>query len=102
MKTFVNALILSAILTACSGAAKDENLITMGFTPAESTDKVTSNGQVIGDLLEKATGYKYKIYVASDYTALVESHSANASAKLRSMSYRWRWGFSRPSRRCQA
>ena len=49
----------------------------MGFTPAESTDKVSSNGKVLADLLEKSTGYKFQVYVSSDYTALVEAMKTN-------------------------
>ena len=48
----------------------------MGFTPSESTEKVSLNGKVLADLLEKKTGLKFKIYVASDYTCLLYTSDA--------------------------
>lgn len=77
-KKLIYSGILSVLAAGCTGSAsKDANIIKMGFTPAESTDKVTANGKVLADLLEKATGYKFQIYVASDYTALVEAMKTN-------------------------
>jgi phosphonate transport system substrate-binding protein len=64
---------LILVLGACSKQAENGAVIKMGFTPAESTEKVSSNGQVLAALLEKKVGKKFKIYVANDYTALVES-----------------------------
>ncbi len=60
------------VLSACT-KKEDTQTIKMGFTPSESTEKVSLNGKVLADLLEKKTGLKFKIYVASDYTALIEA-----------------------------
>lgn len=77
MKLFTVAMFTAAVLGGCSGKRADKNEIVMGFTPAESTEKVTSNGEVIAKLLAKETGFKFKVYVASDYTALVEAMKSN-------------------------
>lgn len=68
----------SLALTGCTKGCKSANndggpTFTMGFTPAENAETVTTNGQVIADLIHKQTGIKIKTYVASDYTALIES-----------------------------
>jgi phosphonate transport system substrate-binding protein len=59
------------ILQGCSDIDSAENPIRMAFNPAEASDRVNTNGKLVGDLLEKATGLKYKTFVASDYTALI-------------------------------
>ncbi|MDZ4677537.1 MAG: phosphate/phosphite/phosphonate ABC transporter substrate-binding protein [Oligoflexia bacterium] len=59
-------------LTACTKKS-DEVIYTMGFTPAENAETVNTNGKVIADIIFKKTGIKIKTYVASDYTALIES-----------------------------
>ena len=66
------SLCLSLFLGGCT-KKPTEDVIKMGFTPAESTEKVNSNGTVLAKLLEKKTGKKFKVYVANDYTALIES-----------------------------
>ncbi len=65
--------VLAFFFANCSAPKEDENLIRMGFTPAESTEKVNASGKVLADILEKQTGFKYKTFVASDYTALIEA-----------------------------
>jgi phosphonate transport system substrate-binding protein len=50
-----------------------DEIYTMGFTPAENAETVTTNGKVIADLIFKKTGIKIKTNVATDYTALIES-----------------------------
>ncbi|MBS1983854.1 MAG: phosphate/phosphite/phosphonate ABC transporter substrate-binding protein [Bdellovibrionales bacterium] len=72
----LSTLLTIALLSACTGKPK-ENVVKMGFTPAESTDKVSANGKVLADMLEKSTGLKFQVYVASDYTALVEAMKSN-------------------------
>lgn len=73
--SFVLALAVFAILTACTpkNTSEGETVIRMGFTPAESTEKVNASGKVMADIMEKQTGFKYKTFVASDYTALIEA-----------------------------
>lgn len=70
----VGFLTLATVLGA-SGCTKssDEVVYTMGFSPAENAETVTTNGKVVADLIYKKTGIKLKTYVASDYTALIES-----------------------------
>ncbi len=75
--TILGALGLGLILSACTGKKQDGTLIKIGFTPAESTEKVENNGKVLAALLEKQTGLKFQVYVASDYTALIESLRSN-------------------------
>jgi len=69
----VAGVVVLSLSMGCTRKAEDANVIRMGFTPSESTEKVTANGKVLAELLEKSTGLKYQIYVASDYTALVEA-----------------------------
>jgi phosphonate transport system substrate-binding protein len=64
-------LLILGLISACSKPTDDENIIRMAFNPAESSDKVNTNGKLVGDLLEKSTGLKFKTFVASDYTALI-------------------------------
>lgn len=68
---------LGVLLAACTGKKDDAQVIKIGFTPAESTEKVATNGAVFAQLLEKETGFKYQVYVASDYTALIEAMRSN-------------------------
>jgi phosphonate transport system substrate-binding protein len=71
-------LALVALLASCTGSKQeDSGVIRMGFTPSESAEKVTANGKVLAELLEKKTGLKFDVFVASDYTALVESMRTN-------------------------
>jgi ABC-type phosphate/phosphonate transport system substrate-binding protein len=46
-------LALFLVLTACSGKKQDADLIIMGFNPAESSEKVMTNGQALTKLLEQ-------------------------------------------------
>ena len=74
MLHFLIFLLTSAIgVSGCSKKEDETSTIRMGFTPAENTDTVSANGKVVATLLEKQTGYKFKSWVASDYTALVEA-----------------------------
>jgi phosphonate transport system substrate-binding protein len=68
---------LALISQACSRSKTASDVVKMGFTPAESTEKVSSNGKILADLLEKKTGLKFQVFVASDYTALVEAMKSN-------------------------
>jgi phosphonate transport system substrate-binding protein len=71
---FVFASLLTALmLVSCSPKKDSGPTLVMGFTPAESSEKVMSNGKVISDIIEKETGVKVKTFVATDYTALVEA-----------------------------
>ena len=76
-KKSIIVLPLIAALAQCSAKKDDSQVIKMGFTPSESSEKVNANGKVLADLLEKKTGFKFKIYVASDYTALIEAMRSN-------------------------
>lgn len=67
------SLFLAAILVTACTKKSDEVVYTMGFTPAENAETVTSNGKVIADLIHQKTGIKIKTYVATDYTALIEA-----------------------------
>jgi phosphonate transport system substrate-binding protein len=64
---------LGSIVSCTKSNPEDENTVKMVFNPAESSDKVNTNGKAVGDILEKVTGLKYKTFVASDYTALIEA-----------------------------
>ncbi|MBK9293017.1 MAG: phosphate/phosphite/phosphonate ABC transporter substrate-binding protein [Oligoflexia bacterium] len=66
-------LLLSAFLLTSCFKKSNETVYTMGFTPAENVDVVTTNGKVISDIVYKKTGVKLKTYVATDYTALIEA-----------------------------
>jgi phosphonate transport system substrate-binding protein len=64
--------LLFTLLTGCTRKS-DEAVFTMGFTPAENAETVNTNGKVLADIIFRKTGLKIKTYVASDYTALIES-----------------------------
>ncbi len=73
-KTWFSTLLCAiSLLSSCTNNTDDKNTIRMGFTPSESSEKVTANGTVLADILGKATGLKFKIYVANDYTALIQA-----------------------------
>lgn len=61
------------ILSCTKGSKKSEIVYTMGFNPPENTEVVQTNGKALADLLEKRTGYKFKTFIATDYTALIEA-----------------------------
>ena len=71
MGKFLSFIVVLSLFN--SGLAWAEEVYTMGFTPAENAETVTTNGKVIADLIYKKTGIKIKTYVATDYTALIES-----------------------------
>jgi phosphonate transport system substrate-binding protein len=77
-KSLIVAVVIS-LFTQCTKkpVADAVPTIKMGFTPAESTDRVNTNGATLARLLEKSTGYHFEVYVASDYTALVEAMRSN-------------------------
>lgn len=64
-------LALFSLFLSCSKPAEEKDVIRMAFNPAEASDRVNTNGKAVGDILEKTTGYKFKTYVTSDYTALI-------------------------------
>jgi len=72
-KKLMSLLVVISIGCSACTKKKDENTFTMGFTPAENAEVVTTNGKVISDLILEKTGIKVKTYVASDYTALIEA-----------------------------
>ncbi|MBN1755328.1 phosphate/phosphite/phosphonate ABC transporter substrate-binding protein [bacterium] len=49
----------------------DSDYFVMGFTPSENADVVQTNGDSLAALLEELTGYRFRTYVALDYSALV-------------------------------
>ena len=56
-----------------TGTAQASKTITIGFTPAENAENVETNGEALAGALEKYTGLKIKVYVASSYAAVVEA-----------------------------
>ena len=63
--------VVFAALSANADAAKKE--VVMGFNPAENVDVVEMNGKAFAKYFEEKTGHKVKMFVATDYTALIES-----------------------------
>jgi phosphonate transport system substrate-binding protein len=66
-------LIFSPIVSCTKNAKEKTKVYTMGFNPPENSEVVQLNGDALAELLEKKTGYKFKTFIATDYTALVEA-----------------------------
>lgn len=67
----VTSLGVAAAGPAAQAAPKTE--IRIGFNPAENADVVETNGKLFSEYYKKATGLDVKTFIATDYTALIES-----------------------------
>lgn len=76
-KVLLRSLLLSVLILPILGCTKEarnkSKIFTMGFNPPENSDVVQTNGDALANLLEKRTGYKFKTFIATDYTALIEA-----------------------------
>ncbi|HLB59043.1 MAG TPA: phosphate/phosphite/phosphonate ABC transporter substrate-binding protein [Bdellovibrionota bacterium] len=77
-RTLLWSVCLIALLTISSGCTKKEKpneqqVFTMGFNPPENAEVVQTNADALAKVLEEKTGYKFKTFIATDYTALVEA-----------------------------
>jgi phosphonate transport system substrate-binding protein len=54
-----------------------DNPIKMAFVPSADSQKVLSSGEPLGQLLEKETGYSFKVSVPTSYAAVVEAMGAS-------------------------
>lgn len=76
-KVLIRSLLIILIfspIVGCTKSTKEKvKVYTMGFNPPENSEVVQLNGNALAELLEKKTGYKFKTFIATDYTALVEA-----------------------------
>lgn len=76
-KVLIRSLLLTLLIFPIVGCTKETKnrtkVFTMGFNPPENSDVVQTNGDALAKLLEKRTGYKFKTFIATDYTALIEA-----------------------------
>ncbi|NPV91843.1 MAG: phosphonate ABC transporter substrate-binding protein [Firmicutes bacterium] len=73
---------LSMLLSGCGGTSgakpttAEVKTLRVGAIPAEDSEKVRKTYQALGSYLEKKTGMKVEIFVATDYTGVVEAMRA--------------------------
>lgn len=77
-----SAIVGAIIVAACGvggGAAlgTKDNPIKMAFVPSSDSQKVLASGEPLGQLLEKETGYSFKVSVPTSYAAVIEAMGAN-------------------------
>ncbi len=66
-------LLLAFFLFSSNLPAAEKNEIIIGFNPAENADTVETNGKAFSQYFKQKTGLAVKIFVSSDYTALIEA-----------------------------
>jgi phosphonate transport system substrate-binding protein len=72
-------LFLMVLLTAIFGiptstiAAPSKSTLVMGFNPAENVEVYEQNGKKLAEAFKQKTGIDVKIFIATDYTALIEA-----------------------------
>ncbi len=76
---------ISAVLTGCGGsdgkpaaapAAPEMKVLRVGAIPAEDAQKTRENYKSLAGYLEKKTGLKVEIFVATDYSGVIEAMRA--------------------------
>ncbi len=65
--------ILLLFLYSASVVAAEKTEIVMGFNPAENAASMETKSKALSDYFESHIGVKVKIFVATDYTALIEA-----------------------------
>lgn len=65
--------LLSSSCTERGELGSTKNPVKMYFVPSMEAGKVVTSGNAIAAALEKATGYKYKIAVPTNYAAVIEA-----------------------------
>ena len=80
--TLACAVTLATLVAACGvggGAAlgTKDNPIKMAFVPSADSQKVLDSGEPLGQLLEKETGYSFKVSVPTSYAAVIEAMGAS-------------------------
>ncbi|MGI6250213.1 MAG: phosphate/phosphite/phosphonate ABC transporter substrate-binding protein [Anaerolineaceae bacterium] len=77
----VLVLVFAFVLGACQPKAPElgteANPIQWVFVPSGELEKVSASAQGVADLLHKETGYYFKTFVATDYTAAIEAECSN-------------------------
>jgi phosphonate transport system substrate-binding protein len=75
---------VSLLLAACQPAVvvpdnlgTEENPITWVMVPSGDTERISSGGQLMADLIYEETGLVIETFVATDYAAAVEAMCAN-------------------------
>lgn len=76
------AVVSATLIAACGvggGAAlgTKDNPIKMAFVPSSDSQKVMASGEPLAQLLEKETGYSFKVSVPTSYAAVIEAMGAN-------------------------
>lgn len=67
-------LILAALLLVSTAAfAKAPEVINFGVIATDNTNFLKDQFQPLADAMSKSTGYKVKLYLASDYTGAIEA-----------------------------
>ncbi len=78
---FAFVLVTSMLFSACQATppalGTETNPIQWVFVPSGELQKVSASAQNVADLLQKETGYYFKTFVATDYTAAIEAECAN-------------------------
>jgi phosphonate transport system substrate-binding protein len=65
------ALLLGLCLPAHSAPSK--TTVVMGFNPAENSEIIETNGKKMSDYFKTKAGLDIKMFIATDYTALIEA-----------------------------
>ena len=76
------ALALGIFLTGCSDRREDPPLepkreIVIGLNPSERSEKTQQNADLLATLIEKKINMPVKMFVAQDYSGLVEALRAH-------------------------
>lgn len=67
-------MMLATLFTGCSSASKKEDIvIKIGCTPGEDVQKAKDSYKTMQDYIEKMTGYKTELFIATDYASVIEA-----------------------------